>query len=234
MKEIVDVDFLPVLDDDDFQREKNSTHSVTEEKVYNEVIKENEIYEYSTEETVENMQEEKKEEPEKAAYEKTYEQTYEQSNAYKSYDMGDKQKKTETGERDTSYASFDTAQKQAFRKKKKKISASIANGIRLALAILIGIPIAAFVGFFAVMGIGMAVFFCGMAVGMGVLGLGLAGFTVVAGMGQIGMLCFFGSLLAIGGGGVGLCLILMIFIWIKRLCVGGYRRLKERKERGVA
>ena len=84
------------------------------------------------------------------------------------------------------------------------------------------------------MGIGMAVFFCGMAVGMGVLGLGLAGFTVVAGMGQIGMLCFFGSLLAIGGGGVGLCLILMIFIWIKRLCVGGYRRLKERKERGVA
>ena len=148
--------------------------------------------------------------------------------------MGDKQKKTETGERDTSYASFDTAQKQAFRKKKKKISASIANGILLALAILIGIPIAAFVGFFAVMGIGMAVFFCGMAVGMGVLGLGLAGFTVVAGMGQIGMLCFFGSLLAIGGGGVGLCLILMIFIWIKRLCVGGYRRLKERKERGVA
>ena len=230
MKEIVDVDFLPVLDDEDFQREKNSTHSLTEEKVYNEVIKENETYEYSSEETVENIQEEKKEDPVKVAYE----QTYEQSNTYKSYDMGDKQKKTETGERDTSYASFDTAQKQAFKKKKKKISASIANGILLALAILIGIPIAAFVGFFAVMGIGMAVFFCGMAVGMGVLGLGLAGFTVVAGMGQIGMLCFFGSLLAIGGGGAGLCLILMIFIWIKRLCVGGYRRLKERKERGVA
>lgn len=234
MKEIVDVDFLPVLDDEDFQREKNSTHSVTEEKAYNEVIKENEIYEYSTEETVENIQEEKKEEPVKVAYEKTYEQTYEQSNTYKSYDMRDKQKKTETGERDTSYASFDTAQKQAFKKKKKKISASIANGILLALAILIGIPIAAFVGFFAVMGIGMGVFFCGMAVGMGVLGLGLAGFTVVAGMGQIGMLCFFGSLLAIGGGGVGLILLLMIFVWIKRLCVGGYRRLKERKERGVA
>ena len=234
MKEIVDVDFLPVLDDEDFQREKNSTHSVTEEKAYNEVIKENETYEYSTEETVENIQEEKEEEPEKATYEKTYEQTYEQSNGYKSYDRGDKQKKTETGERDTSYASFDTAQKQAFKKKKKKIGASIANGILLAHAILIGIPIAAFVGFFAVMGIGMAVFFCGMAVGMGVLGLGLAGFTVVAGMGQIGMLCFFGSLLAIGGGGVGLCLLLMIFVWIKRLCVGGYRRLKERKERGVA
>ena len=32
MKEIVDVDFLPVLDDEDFQREKNSTHSLTEEK----------------------------------------------------------------------------------------------------------------------------------------------------------------------------------------------------------
>ena len=92
MKEIVDVDFLPVLDDEDFQREKNSTHSLTEEKVYDEVIKENETYEYSSEETVENIQEEKKEEPLKVAYE----QTYEQSNTYKSYDMGDKQKKTET------------------------------------------------------------------------------------------------------------------------------------------
>lgn len=244
MKEIVDVEFLPVLDDEDFQREKSMPHSVTETKAYHETIKEEapqEVHEQPIEglkdkgvkeEVKEEVTEEQVEEIRENPREKAYEKAEEEAKAYKTYTHSEEKKRA--GSRDTSYASFDTAQKQAFKKKKKKIGASIANGILLACAILIGIPLAAFVGFFVVMGVGMAVFFCGMAVGMGVLGLGLAGFTAVAGMGQMGMLCLFGSLLAIGGGGLGLCLLGAIFVWIKRLCVGGYRRIKNRREREVA
>lgn len=235
MKEIVDVEFLPVLDDEDFQREKNMSSAIAETKAYHETIKEGtqeEVYEEPIEVLKEEVKEEPMGEPKEDSRERVYEKAQEEAKAYRTYTASQESKSA--GSRDTSYASFDTAQKQAFKKKKKKIGASIASGILLAIAILIGIPLAAFVGFFVVMGVGMAVFFCGMAVGMGVLGLGLAGFTAVAGMGQMGMLCLFGSLLAIGGGGFGLCLLSMIFVWIKRLCVGGYRCLKHRREREVA
>ena len=220
MKEIVDVDFLPVLDDEDFQQEKNQTYTLTEEKVYNEIIKDYE----------ENTQDE--EQAQGKTYQGEYERIYEEDTISQDEDMRSQEKTTQT--RDTSYASFNTAQKQALKRKKKKISVYIVNGILLALALLIGTPILSFGGFFLVMGIGMAIFLCGMAIGMGILGLGLASFTVVAGMGQIAMLCFFGSLLMIGGGGVGLCLILMLFIWVKRLVVQGYKHLKGRNEKGEA
>ena len=220
MKEIVDVDFLPVLDDEDFQQEKNQTYTLTEEKAYNEIIKEYE----------ENTQDE--EQAQGKTYQGEYERIYEEDTISQDEDMRSQEKTTQT--RDTSYASFNTAQKQALKRKKKKISVYIVNGILLALALLIGTPILSFGGFFVVMGIGMAIFLCGMAIGMGILGLGLASFTVVAGMGQIAMLCFFGSLLMIGGGGVGLCLILMLFIWVKRLVVQGYKHLKGRNEKGEA
>lgn len=201
--QIIDVEFLPTLDDEDYQREKAEQSSTAKEEpsIHFEEAREEEV---------------KIEEPKTNTYEKVNEES------------SSKEK------RDTSYASFDTAQKQAFRQKKRKFSASLASGIGLALAILIGLPFAAFVGFFVVLGIGMAVFFCGLAFGMGVLGLGVAGFTAVAGMGQIGMLCLFGSLLAIGGGGLGFCLVALIFIWIKRLWVYVYRRLTHKRERGVA
>lgn len=201
--QIIDVEFLPTLDDEDYQREKAKQSSTAKEEP-------SIHFEEAREEEVEI------EEPKTNTYEKVNEES-----SFKE-------------KRDTSYTSFDTAQKQAFRQKKRKFSASLASGIGLALAILIGLPFAAFVGFFVVLGVGMAVFFFGLAFGMGVLGLGVAGFTAVAGMGQIGMLCLFGSLLAIGGGGLGLCLVALIFIGIKRLWVYVYRWLTHKRERGVA
>ena len=220
MKEIIDVDFLPSLDDEDFKKEKNQEQTLIEDKAYNEIIKE---YEENTQDN-ESFQETKAQDE--------YEKIHEQNTSSWNESIEGQQKNAES--RDTSYASFNTAQKQAFKRKKKKISGYIINGILLALVLLMGAPIVSFGGFFVVMGIGMALFACGMAVGMGVLGLGLASFTAVAGMGQVAMLSFFGSLLMLGGGGIGLCLMLMLFIWVKRLVVRGYKYLKNRDEKGVA
>lgn len=200
---IIDVEFLPALDDEDFQREKVNQNQETKEEPpieFEEVKKE----------------EAKVEEPQRSKYEKTTEES------------------TTKEPRDTSYTSFDTAQKQAFRQKKKRFGRSVATGIGLTLAILIGFPAVASVGFFILLGLGMAALFFGLAFGMGILGLGMAGFTAVAGMGQIGVLCLFGSLLAIGGGGLGFCLLILIFIGIKRLCVGIYRSMAHKREREVA
>lgn len=207
LPEIIDVEFLPTLDDEDFQREKNGDANSARQEAYK-------TYEKTIieEQKVESRSEEEKvEEPKANPYEKAHEQT-----------------------RDTSYASFNTAQKQAFRQKKKKFGVSVASGIGLTLAILAGLPVAAFLGFFVVLGLGIAVLYCGMAFGMGVLGLGMAGFTAVAGMGPIAMLCFFGSLLAIGSGGLGFCLLALIFIWIKRLWLYVYRSIRRKPEREVA
>lgn len=220
MKEIIDVDFLPSLDDEDFQKEKNQVQTLIEDKAYNEIIKE---YEENTK-TDESFQEAKAQDE--------HEKIHEQNTSSWDESIEGKQKNVES--RDTSYASFNTAKKQAFKKKKKKIGGYIINGILLALVLLMGAPIVSFAGFFGVIGIGMAFFVCGMAVGMGVLGLGLASFTAVVGMGQVAMLSFFGSLLMIGGGGIGLCLMLILFIWVKRLVVRSYKYLKNRDEKGVA
>ncbi|MEG1928150.1 MAG: hypothetical protein RR090_05925, partial [Niameybacter sp.] len=135
-----------------------------------------------------------------------------------------------TNKQDTSYASYNSTKKEEFRKKKKKFGASLAGGIGLALAILLGLPFAVLLGGASLFVIGVGVFFSVFAVGMGILGLGVAGFSTAAGIAPLGMLFFFGSLIAIGGGGLGCCIISLIFIGIKNLFVGGKRKLKRERE----
>ena len=251
LPEIIDVDFLPILDDEDYKREKTdksqeldqtltNTDRVNyrEEKTTNETenqadkmadtkesIKENnETREYIKEDAYTNAYTKDTEYSQNNEYTKT-----QQTSGYTNYKQTE-QTYNQNMKQDTSYASYDLARRQEFRKKKKKFGASILSGIGIVLAIFIGFPILLTVGGTAVFVIGMGIFFSILAIGMGILGLGMAGFTATAGMGAIGMLFLFGSLIALGGGGLGVCIICLMFIGIKNLVVSGIRHRKLKKE----
>lgn len=271
LSEIIDVEFLPVLDDEDFKKERANGGEQSEaaavavpsvpRKVEEIQTPQTQAEEQSKQETVKMYNE-----PEYDTYtdskvyskSKTYTEskTHAEANAYgdpkinnhSSYQNEDHtayQKYAHTKEQaykdtttdtkqDTSYASYNSAKKEEFKKKKKKIGSSLLNGIALACAILFGLPIAVTLGGTAVFVLGMGIFFSVVALGMGVIGLGMAGFTMTAGMASMGILCLFGSLIAIGVGGLGCCIIAFIFIGIKSLFVGSKQRRQLRKEREEA
>lgn len=263
LPEIIDVDFLPILDDEDFKREKTGKvqdldqtlvdtnkfidlQSQTVDQTLNQTDKITDTQETNKENFKENFKENvnQKEYIKEDGYKKgteynqanTYTNT-QQTAGYTNYKQTEQnrnqnynQSNNQNMRQDTSYASYDLARRQEFRKKKKKFGASILSGIGIVLAIFIGLPIALGLGGTAVFVIGMGIFLSIMAVGMGVLGLGMAGFTAAAGMGPMGVLFLFGSLVALGVGGLGFCIICLMFIGIKNLIVGMNRRRKIRKE----
>lgn len=206
LPEIIDVDFLPVLDDEDYKREKESQAS----DVAHEPNK--------TKETV------KEKEPLYTNYEET------EKEGYQNYTTHKESNKEQEVKQDTSYASYDEARRQAFTKKKRKFDSLIFSGIAILGALFIGLPIA-----FALGGIAAGVIATGtllsiVALGVGVIGLGTAGFTVAAGMGTMALLFLFGSLVALGVGGLGLCIIIALFIGAKNFIVRMNRRRKIKKE----
>ena len=257
LPEIIDVDFLPILDDEDYKREKasqaqgldqtlvdtnkliDSQAQITDRTLSHtdklldteEATKENfNVREYIKEDgykkgTGYNQSNTNTQQTSGYTNYKQTEQNYNQQ-----YTQNNNQSNNQNMRQDTSYASYDQARRQEFRKKKKKFGASILSGIGIIMVIFIGLPIALGLGGTAVFAIGMGVFLSIMALGVGVLGLGMAGFTAAAGMGPMGVLFLFGSLVALGVGGLGLCIICLMFIGVKNLIVGMNRRRKIRKE----
>lgn len=263
LPEIIDVDFLPILDDEDYKREKTGkaqeldqtlvdtnmftdSQAQTVDKELNQTDKTTDTQETIKEDFKENFKENVnpkeyiKQEGYKKGTEYSQANTYtntQQTGGYTNYRQSEKNyshnytgSNNQNMRQDTSYASYDLARRQEFRKKKKKFGASILSGIGIVLAIFIGLPIALGLGGTAVFIIGMGIFLSIMALGVGVLGLGMAGFTAAAGMGPMGVLFLFGSLVALGVGGLGSCIICLIFIGIKNLIIGISRRRKIRKE----
>ncbi|MDA3730525.1 hypothetical protein PBV87_03260 [Niameybacter massiliensis] len=261
LSDIIDVEFLPVLEDEDFKREKTGgmeqgeTAAVAVQKISRNVQeiempqveekpKQQEEVKMHNESAYNTYTEDKVHtEPKANTYSEpkvnvNHNNQGEDQAAYQKYtntnEQSYKQQDTAGPRQDTSYASYNSAKKEEFKKKKKKVGSSLLNGILLACAILFGLPIAVTFGGAAIFVLGMGIFFSVLALGVGVLGLGMAGFTATAGMASMGMLCLFGSLVAIGVGGLGCCIIALIFIGIKNIIVGSKQRRQLRKEREEA
>lgn len=229
LPEIVDVEFLPVLDDEDYKKEKTAEaiqplqpgKSINLNKDVEEQFKdksEETAKDKAKDEYKDKFKDNAKDKPENM--ESWQEKTKEQTQSIH----------TESVKQDTSYASYDSARKEAFKKKKKKLGNSLLSGIGIAIAILVGFPFVLGIGGTAIFVLGMGIFLSVFAIGMGILGIGMAGFTAAAGMGPMGILFLFGSLVALGIGGLGICIICLIFIGIKNLIVGMNRRRKIRRE----
>lgn len=213
LPEVIDVQVEEDLDFELREPEDDDTDT-SKEVAYKETIREEKVYEgYTEPKMIEAtiVHEESVQEP-----------VVEENEQKAKYDKKDKQSK-----KDTSFTSFKANQKASEKKWRKNVGKKISKFFWLILALIVGIPVVGFGGFFAVLGLGIAVMFCGMAVGMGIIGLGASAFLTTAGIASMGPVVFFGSLMGIGGGGLGLLLLLVILIWLKNRIIQFYKWAKK-------